>query len=94
MEEIKQMVLENKEDIKTTKEMFEAILDGVEELKTIEIKNGGGRPVMYHRNDFFQMLYDRKNIWRNIIEPTFAGIILVGAVISLLLDKIFKIFWG
>ena len=92
MEELKQMVLENKERIKTTEEMFDAILESVDELKTIEIRNGGGRHVKFKRDEFFQMLYDRKNVWKNVIKPTFTDILLVGAVLSLIVDRIFNVF--
>ena len=92
MEELKQKVLENTEKLKSTDEMFNQILDKVDQLKVIEITNGGGRHVVFKRDEFFQMLYDRKNVWKNIIKPTFTDIILVGAVVSLLLDKVFKIF--
>ena len=34
--------------------------DKIDSLDEVHIKNGGGRDVVYHRNEFFQMLYD----WR------------------------------
>jgi len=34
--------------------------DKIDSLDEVHIKNGGGRDVVYHRSEFFQMLYD----WR------------------------------
>lgn len=40
-------------------EQIDNIKNDIGELKIIKIKNGGGRPVMYQREDFYQMIYDR-----------------------------------
>jgi len=35
----------------------------IEQMDTIRIKNGGGRNIMFKRDEFNQMIYD-KSIWK------------------------------
>jgi len=37
----------------------------IEDLRSVEIKNGGGRHIVFDREEFFQMLYDNAS-WKNI----------------------------
>ena len=59
-------------------DVMEEKLDGLDE---IHIKNGGGRDVVYHRSEFFQMLYDwRKEKFNSVSD------------FSKRLDNIFDVF--
>ena len=50
----------------------------------IVISNGNKRKITYERNEFFQMLYDRKDIWKPI-QSMIERVLLIGALITLIL---------
>ena len=54
---------EIKESVKSINEK----LDGLSMVE-IEITNGKTKHVTYHRNEFFQMLYDRKFDWKDNVR--------------------------
>lgn len=55
--------------------------DKIDSLDEVHIKNGGGRDVVYHRSEFFQMLYDwRKEKFNSVSD------------FSKKLDNIFDVF--
>ena len=39
---------------------LDTLEEKIDSRDEVHIKNGGGREIIYHRNEFFQMLYD----WR------------------------------
>jgi len=47
-------------NIEVILEKLDVLDKKIDSFDTIHIKNGGGRDVVYHRSEFFQMLYD----WR------------------------------
>ena len=86
---------------KTTKQEIQGIHNrlnnidlNLENLNKIEIiiKNGEEKHVTYRRNEFFQMLHDRKNVWKEKVRITAKDIILFIGVITLIVDNIFGIF--
>ena len=85
-------------DTKTTKQSIEEIrsrLDTIdihlENLNKIEIiiKNGEEKHITYRRNEFFQMLNDRKNVWKDKARLGLKDILLFGGVTLLILKDIF-----
>jgi len=72
-------------------EQLDRIERKVDDLQNINIKNGGGRHVMFKRDEFFQMLYDRpketfNNVAdfstkaKNIIDFGFKAVVMIGAI--------------
>lgn len=54
--------MEKCEDCPQTENMntvLQDIREDIKSLKTITIKNGGGRTVTYQKDEFYQMLYDK-----------------------------------
>ena len=58
----------------------------------IKVKNGKEQTIMFNRSDFFQMLYDRKKLWKEKLRVTFKDILLIGGVVALISDRIWNIF--
>lgn len=66
-------------------------MDGkIDKFAHITIRNGNDREIRYKRDDFFQMLYDRKDIWKPI-QRVLERILLVLTVSALIL-KFFNVF--
>lgn len=42
---------------------IEEIENQIEQMQTIRVKNGGGRTIMFNREEFYQMMYD-KIVWK------------------------------
>ena len=87
-------------DMKTTKQEIQEIhcrLNVIDahlvNLKKIEIiiKNGKEKHIIYRRNEFFQMLFDRKNVWKDKARLGLKDILLFGGVGLLILKDIFGI---
>ena len=83
-----------KEEVHGLKLSVDDIKNTVIELCSIEIivKNGEEKHIKYRRNEFFQMLFDRKNVWKEKVRITAKDIILFIGVITLIVDNIFGIF--
>ena len=86
---------------KTTKQEIQSInirLNSIDEhlidLNKIEItvKNGNDKHITYRRKEFFQMLFDRKNVWKEKARLTAKDILLFGGVLVLIINNIFNIF--
>ena len=69
------------------------IRSSIESLNKIEItvKNGAEKHITYKRNEFFQMLFDRKNVWRDKARVTAKDIALFLGVGILIVDRILGI---
>ena len=46
-------------EINTILRKLDTLEEKIDSRDEVHIKNGGGRDVVYHRSEFFQMLYDR-----------------------------------
>jgi len=86
---------------KTTKQEIREIHDRLDNIDTniqclnkidITVKNGEEKHITYRSNEFFQMLFDRKNVWKNKARLGAKDIILFGGVFLLVLKDIFNIF--
>lgn len=74
------------EDIKEIKDNITNLRTDMQQYNTIRIKNGGGRKILFERDEFFQMLYDKgkfKNAVRDIswwIERAVPFFTLIGVL--------------
>ena len=55
---------------------------------TIEVSNGRTKHITYKRDEFFQMLYDRKDTLKNNARSIAKDVVLFGTVITLLLQSL------
>jgi len=87
--------------IKTTKEEIQEVNTRLLNIETaisglnnieITVKNGEEKHVVYRRSEFFQMLHDRKNVWKEKVRLTAKDIILFIGVITLIADRLIEIF--
>ena len=83
-----------KQEIQEVNTRLLNIETAIGELNNIEItvKNGTEKHVIYRRNEFFQMLHDRKNVWKEKVRITAKDIILFLGVITLIVDRLIEIF--
>jgi len=82
-----------KQELHDIKSSITEIKDSIVDLCTIEIvvTNGTDKHIRYHRNEFFQMLYDRKNVWKEKVRLGAKDIMLFIGVLLLILNDIFGI---
>jgi len=87
-------------DTKTTKQAIQEIHSRLDIIDThlislnkieITIKNGVEKHITYRRNEFFQMLNDRRNVWREKARLGLKDVLLFGGVGLLILKDIFGI---
>ena len=85
--------LTTKQEIKAINGRLDRIEQDVSCLNKIEItmRNGKEKHITYRRNEFFQMLYDRKNVWKDHVRCTAKDFLLFGGVAILIFDRIFAI---
>lgn len=82
-----------KQEIAEIKSSIVKIKDSIHDLCNIEIviTNGTDKHITYKRNEFFQMLYDRKNVWKEKARLNAKDVMLFGGVGLLILKDIFGI---
>jgi len=76
-------------DIEKLNCRLDKIDENIANLKTIDIviKNGHDKHIKYRRSEFFQMLYDRKNVWKDRARLTAKdSILFIGLGLLILKD--------
>ena len=86
--------LTTKQEIKAINERLGLIEKDINCLNRIEItmKNGKEKHITYRRNEFFQMLYDKKDVFKEKIRITAKDILLFGGVAFLIADRLLILF--
>ena len=82
-----------KEIVKDINTRVDSINESIQQLHNIEIKvcNGKEKIITYRRSQFFQMLYDRGNVWKEKARIGARDILLFGGVMFLIVDRVFGI---